>query len=895
MPRLESSRLWTSGAQTARCHASALALLLGTSCAPAARTEPASPDSAPGAASSVAASSAAASSVAGSPAAGASAPAESGLALDAREILTRRGLDVLVFSNSYDGNFSDAKIAGIELIHHGVRTATNGDVRLSPTPEQWDPVATLKSRQVHPESGRIEVRLAYTSPAFEYSVVAEPRDGGVALSVVLDQPLPRELEGKAGFNLEFLPSAYFGKTYALDAATGTLPLYPTGPTGRGVDGKPVRLPLAEGQQLVLAAEDAERRVSIDGQGARLSLYDGRNQAQNGWYVVRSPIPAGARGKVLEWVVRASVVPGWSRRAVIAHSQLGYHPEREKVALVETDPNAGPPGTARLLRVGLDGAVAEVLAAEPEPRGRYLRYDYYAFDFTGVREPGLYLLEAAGVRTRPFRIAADVLGSAWHPTLDVFFPVQMDHVLVNEAYRVWHGASHLDDARQAPINHEHFDLYAQGPATDSRFKPGQHIPGLNIGGWFDAGDFDLRTQTHYATVLSLVHAWEAFAPRRDETLVDQQRRRVELHVPDGVPDILQQIEHGSLMLVAQHRVFGHAIPGIVEPDLGQYTHLGDAVTKTDGKVDPAGAAGAAGDDRWAFTTATTALNYGSAAALAAASRALRGYRSALADECLAAARRAWDMEKARQPNLFRFGNTTGGDPASEELRAAVELLATTREPRYAQAIEALWPTIDARFEWHAGDAIRALPLMGPEYASRLRQRATRFRDERASQPLDNPFGVPITRGGWAGNGAVVGFATRAYYLHLAFPDLFSSREVLLGLEYLHGRHPGSDISFVSGVGAESKAVAYGANRADFSFIAGGVVPGALILKPDFPENKEDWPFLWGENEYVIALGAGYMFLAQGAHALLTGAPAPAIAPAPASAPAAAPAPATQARP
>jgi endoglucanase len=39
----------------------------------------------------------------------------------------KTGLNVLVFSNFYDGSFSDAKISGIEIIHHGVRTATNGD------------------------------------------------------------------------------------------------------------------------------------------------------------------------------------------------------------------------------------------------------------------------------------------------------------------------------------------------------------------------------------------------------------------------------------------------------------------------------------------------------------------------------------------------------------------------------------------------------------------------------------------------------------------------------------------------------------------------------------------------------------------------------------------------
>src|SRR5690606_26902373 len=100
-----------------------------------------------------------------------------------------------------------------------------------------------------------------------------------------------------------------------------------------------------------------------------------------------------------------------------------------------------------------------------------------------------------------------------------------------------------------------------------------------------------------------------------------------------------------------------------------------------------------------------------------------------------------------------------------------------------------------------------------------------------------------------NGAVIGVATTNYYLHKAFPDLFTKDLTLRALDYLYGTHPDSNISFVSGVGAHSKTVAYGANRADFSFIAGGIVPGVLILKPDFPENKEDWPFLWGQNEYV----------------------------------------------
>ncbi len=791
------------------------------------------------------------------------------LALNEKEYFSTRGLDVLVFSNTYDGLFSDAKIAGVEFIHHGVRTVTNGDVRLSPTPEQWDPTPAIKARTVDRRTGAIEVRLHYPQHKFEYLLRVQPDADGFSLEVVLDKPLPPALEGKAGLNLEFLPSAYFRRTYVTDRTSGTFPLYPSGPSGRDSTGDTTRLPMATGRSITLAPEDPERRVTIMSSREPMGLYDGRNQAQNGWFVVRSLLPSAKRGTVLEWKIRANTIAGWTRPTVIGHSQVGYHPEQRKLAILETDPNAPAPSDARLLRIDANGQATPVFDASPQRWGDYLRYRYYTFDFSSVRDPGIYVIESAGQRTHAFRIARDVLATAWQPTLDVYFPVQMDHMFVKEAYRVWHGASHLDDARQVAENKEHFDLYGGSPDNDSPFKAGEHIPGLNIGGWYDAGDFDLRTQTHYAVVQSLVETWERYKPLRDETSISQEKRRVELHRPDGVPDLLQQIEHGTLFLISQYRVFGHAIPGIVEPDLGQYTHLGDAVTKTDNRVDDPSDRKSPADDRLAFTTATTALNYGSAAALAAASRSLRGYRDELADECLAWAKKVWDFERGRKPNLFAFGNTTGGNPQDEELRAAIELLITTQDARYAARIDELWPAIDQRFMANAADAVRVMPLMGKGFAAKLRARALKYRDQSAVELAENPYGVPVTRGGWAGNGTVIAYASAAFYLHTAFPDLFDREAALRGLNFLYGTHPDSNISFVSGVGAHSKTVGYGMNRADFSFIAGGIVPGVLILKPDFPENKEDWPFLWGENEYVINVGASYIFLVHAAQELLNG--------------------------
>lgn len=811
------------------------------------------------------------------------------IALNDAEYFETRGVNILVFSNWYDGLFADSKISGIEIIQQGERTATNGDVRLSATPGQWDPIGRMVKRTVDARTGTIEALLEYPDHGFQYRIRAERSGDAVRLAVILDRPLPAALAGKAGFNLEFLPSAYMRKTLLADGRPGAFPLAPAGDmvaggernaaSGRDIGPGAEPLPFATGQTIVLAPADPARRVTVRAETGTLALYDGRNQAQNGWFVLRSMIPAGKTGRVIEWTLSPNSVPDWVRPAVIGHSQLGYAPGQSKVAVIELDANAAPAATARLLRIGADGSAKEALAAPAVPWGNYLRYQYRRFDFSSVREPGIYQLDYAGTRTAPFRIASDLYDTAWHPSMDVYLPVAMDHMLVNEAYRVWHGDSHRDDARQAPVNHEHIDLYRQGPTTDTQFQPGEHIPGLNVGGWLDAGDFDIRTQTQYAVIRSLVGIWEAHRPTRDQTLVDQKLRRVELHVPDGKPDILQQIEHGTLYLASMYDAVGYAVHGVVEPDVAQYTHLGDAASKTDGLVyDPALAFGerkdgrsGTPDDRWVFTSKSTALNYGSAAALAAASRALRGYDDALADKALGLAKRVWAEEHSHAPNTFSHGNTTGGWLPGEEFTAAVELLAATRDPQYAARIEALWPQIAPRFGQFAQEAVQALPWMPAAWRTQVEAAARAWK---AAPAPANPYGVPITTGGWAGNGAVIRTGLTDYALHKAFPAITDGHGVFRALDYLHGTHPGSDISFVSGVGTQSKEVAYGSNRADFSFIPGGVVPGVLILKPDFPENSENWPFFWGENEYVVDMGPSYVELVQAARSLLKpGEPAP----------------------
>ena len=117
------------------------------------------------------------------------------------------------------------------------------------------------------------------------------------------------------------------------------------------------------------------------------------------------------------------------------------------------------------------------------------------------------------------------------------------------------------------------------------------------------------------------------------------------------------------------------------------------------------------------------------------------------------------------------------------------------------------------------------------------------------------------GGWGSSGMVVRQGITAYWLHKYFPTVVSKEDVYKTANFLFGCHPYSNLSFVMGVGVRPKERSYASNRADFSFIAGGVVPGLLLLQPDFAENKDDWPFFWGQNECTIAGVADYIYFAD----------------------------------
>lgn len=805
------------------------------------------------------------------------------------EYFEDRGINVLVYSNLYNGMFCDEKTAAIEIIQRGDRIATGGGIRLMNTPEQWDIYPVMESRTVDRKDNSIEVVLYYKEYDFRSKIKVTGKDKGVTMAVYLDKPVPEELAGKAGMNMEFFPASYFGKNYLMDGAPDIFPRHPAGETemrpvsekvtqiyglstfnDRGRDEFIVPHPIAKGHKLVLAPEDDNLRVTFSSK-SEINLFDGRNLSPNGTFVVRTYLPSGKTGKVAEWYIESSYDPDWVRRPNIGFSQVGYTPAQKKVAVVELDRNYVLPSKAKIIRIDPDGRRSVAYEAPVKEWGIYNhRYNYATVDFTTVSSPGLYCIGFGDEISNVFPIAENVYGGKWHTTMDVWLPAQMDHMEVKEGYRIWHGRSNMDDALQAPPNYEQQDGYRQGDVTNTRYAPLEHIPGLSVGAWYDAGDFDIQSGTVIGLTRQFAFLWDLFGEDRDQTYIDQKTQFVDIHRPDGSPDVLQQCEHGLLNLIAQVENIGFVAQGIVQGNMWQYAHIGDASTQTDGHIynpslrpyEVIGGSSGTRDDRYAFTgNYSPAGQMPTIAAMAAAARALKDYNPEISAKALNLAVKLWDenFEAADPANAQNQNNRwMRGDQRTE---AAIQLWRATGEQKYK---DFFLPKVLADLKTkRLNNALELYPLLDDDFKSAVKAAVPAYVKGVEETAAENPYGVPVSGRGWGGTEIALGWAYNNYLVWKYFPDMIDPELVLNGMHFIFGRHPYSNVSFVTSVGVNTKKVAYGTNRADYTVIPGGIVPGLLLMNPDYMEHKDDYPFHWGENECCTRNVPQFVMLVLGA--------------------------------
>ena len=463
--------------------------------------------------------------------------------------LNNKGVDVMAFDDIYP----EGHQGGVSLIMHGHRIATNGDIRMEATPGQWQPVPKQKGRELgensitatlcFPDSSRHMTGfnpMIYPDFHFNYTVKVEAVGKGVEVTVDLDRPIPDFLIGKIGFNLEFFPGYLFGKPWIMDGKTGIYPRQANAPlethcpnhkhVGDYHDGKSslanfdhligegyspivaddiIGAPYAVGRKFTSNPEDPYSRVTIESLTGDLKLYDGRVNHNNGWFVLRSEIAAGATKGAVKWIITPEVVEDWMYKPVVQVSQVGYHPSQEKQVVIELDSRDTSNDPVTIYKIEEDGEKA-IKSINTTEWGRFLRYRYLKTNFTDITDPGLYRIRYKDSESTLFRIDEDVYDrGVWQPVIEYFLPVQMCHMRVNEKYRVWHDMCHMDDALMAPA-HSHIDGYDQKPGL-SKYEAGEIVPGVNVGGWHDAGDFDLRVESQAGESYILALAYGSFLP------------------------------------------------------------------------------------------------------------------------------------------------------------------------------------------------------------------------------------------------------------------------------------------------------------------------------------------------------------------------------------------------
>jgi len=354
------------------------------------------------------------------------------------------------------------------------------------------------------------------------------------------------------------------------------------------------------------------------------------------------------------------------------NQVGYLPAARKRAVVAVE-DAG----AGALSATVDGDVTsftvrstdsdDVVAtgelSEPiddEDAGEIVRQA----DFTDVTEPGEYVVEVGdgAARSVPFRVAPDVYAG----TL----------VDATRLYSLKRSNTRIDD----PVTGLDVDPgHTQDERAAMRARDEFHDAGESAdvgGGWYDAGDYGKYVPPATLTVGQQLLAYElvpeAFEAEECDLPVDVPEADREAGLPDLLVEAKFELEWLERMQRPDGAVY-HKVAGDTWPSI-------DTLPTEDTQ------------QRYVYGLST----FGTAtyaAAMAMAARVYAPFDATFADRALDNARDAFSYLAANPEPTFRFddGQDDGSGPyrkdddLSERFWAAAELLKTTGEDRYAEAL------------------------------------------------------------------------------------------------------------------------------------------------------------------------------------------------------------------
>jgi endoglucanase len=399
---------------------------------------------------------------------------------------------------------------------------------------------------------------------------------------------------------------------------------------------------------------------------------------------------------------------------------------------------------------------------------------YIIDFTSVKEPGTYYIEAQSVgRSYNFKIAENVYDSAFYTVMRGMYLWRCG-TAVHTTYNgvtFSHDACHTEDA------------YLE-------FVGGKGIKD-GTGGWHDAGDYGKYTVNAGITAGLMLKAWEQFGG----TI-----KRISLDIPESggnLPDLLAEVKWETDWLLKMQ-----ADNGSVYHKITTQNFAGPVMPEKD-KL------------RRYFVPWSSAATADFVAVISEAAKNFAPYDRALADRYIAAAEKSMAFLEANPDNHnadqtgFKTGAYDTGD-TDDRLWAYAELWDATGDTRYLKELEKRADEykvkIDTDWDWGNVKNLGMLTYLFSKRDGRnsaivedIKTQLIKCADSIVETDLKNPYARPL--GGiyyWGCNGTVARQALVLQSANILKPDRKYTDTAADTVSHLFGRNRYCR-SYVTGLG------------------------------------------------------------------------------------------------
>lgn len=479
------------------------------------------------------------------------------------------------------------------------------------------------------------------------------------------------------------------------------------------------------------------------------------------------------------------------------NQVGYIPEGPKVAVYAT--NSTQPLTWELRR-----GTTRIASGQTAPFGRdpASGENLHHIDFSNVSDNATGLrLHVGGDQSYPFAVAEDLFSGPLYDSLKYFYH-NRSGIEIETRYTGGGNTSFASNSRWArPAGH--LNQGANRGDYDVPCWPGTCNYSLDVTkGWYDAGDHGKYVVNGGISVWKLLNMYERalHLGNNAESFADNT-----LNIPEsgnGVPDILDEVRWQMEFMMSMQVPQGQAKAGMAHHKMHDIGWTGLPLAPHEN-----------GQQR-ALVPPTTTATLNLAATGAQCARLWRDIDSDFANQCLSAARRAWDAAQRNPRDIYNGAYDNGGggygdgNPADEFYWAAAELYITTGDSRYLPTINN-YNVNRVDFGWPDTElpGLMSLAVVPASHTASLRANARRKIQDIANTHVNtiNTVGylVPTRQNEyyWGSNNVM---ANKLFLVGLAYDFTQDDRYGQAfgkAMDYLFGRNVLS-FSYVSGHGSNA---------------------------------------------------------------------------------------------